>query len=301
MLPLYDENQCKIRPRVNEMLIALNLIAFVFEVVYAHSHTGNGVMAQFALVPSRFVHHFDLSQLGTLISYMFMHQGLAHLLGNLWVLYIFGDNVEDRLGHFNYFVFYLVCGITAGATHILSDQASSISCIGASGAIAGVTGAYLMLYPSARVRMWIFLLWRPFWPAWVVIGGWFMLNCLSSITSPGDDVAYCAHIGGFYAGVILLYLYRKKDKEVFEADKFFAQTMRAPALWQLIFALIYVLSLGAAVYFHASGRAVEASPAPAVKNSAAKVSAPKTGKSSSSARSGRHTRQHHMQRHAKAR
>jgi membrane associated rhomboid family serine protease len=139
---------------------------------------------------------------------MFLHAGWLHLLGNMLFLYIFGDNVEDRLGHFRYLLTYLLSGVGAAFTHLLFNMHSRVPTVGASGAIAGVLGAYFVLFPSARVLTWFgfFVLWLP---AWLVLGYWFVLQFLSGAAttlsnSDTNPVAVWAHVGGFITGVLLV-------------------------------------------------------------------------------------------------
>jgi hypothetical protein len=141
---------------------------------------------------------------------MFLHGGWLHVIFNMWGLAIFGDNVEDRLGHFPYLIFYLACGLGAGITHLMFNFDSRVPTVGASGAIAGVMGAYFILYPRARVLTWwgFFVFWLP---AWLVLGYWFILNALSGAASsltvsrgPVGGVAFWAHVGGFITGLILI-------------------------------------------------------------------------------------------------
>jgi membrane associated rhomboid family serine protease len=149
---------------------------------------------------------------------MFLHGSWMHLIGNMWYLWIFGDNVEEAMGHFRYLVFYIISGLLASLSHILSGAGSVLPSIGASGAISGVLGAYLLLYPRARVLTLIILGWfirLIYIPAAFVLGLWFLLQLLSGSMSGGQDaggVAFWAHIGGFAAGLILVRLFRKKKR-----------------------------------------------------------------------------------------
>jgi len=151
---------------------------------------------------------------------MFLHGGWLHLIGNMWFLWIFGDNIEDRLGHLRYLVFYLVCGLGAGLAHTLFNLSSAIPTIGASGAVAGVLGGYLLLYPHARVLTllpWFFALELP---AYVVLALWFVIQLFSGTASLGardasaGGVAWWAHIGGFLLGLALVKLFAQKSPRV---------------------------------------------------------------------------------------
>jgi hypothetical protein len=150
---------------------------------------------------------------------MFLHGGWAHVLGNMWFLYIFGDNVEDYLGHFKYLVFYLMSGLIAMATQVAIYPHSNVPTIGASGAIAGVLGAYLVLYPRARVLTWFFVF-IVYIPAWFVLGEWFVMQFLYGTASlsaaqAGRDlggVAFWAHVGGFVAGMLMIKVFPERAR-----------------------------------------------------------------------------------------
>jgi membrane associated rhomboid family serine protease len=152
----------------------------------------------------------------TVLSSMFMHGSWFHIIGNMWFLWVFGNNVEDSMGHARFALFYLICGVAAAAAQTMVNPSSNIPMVGASGAIGGVMGAYAILYPHARVHTLIFL---GFYarmiivPAWVMLGYWFVLQILSGLPSVGSDsggVAFWAHVGGFAAGVVLIYLFRNR-------------------------------------------------------------------------------------------
>jgi membrane associated rhomboid family serine protease len=150
----------------------------------------------------------------TLLTSMFLHGGWMHLIGNMWFLWIFGNNVEDSMGHLRFVVFYLLCGTVAAVAHVVSEPASGLPVVGASGAISGVMGAYLVLYPRARVRTLLVLIvfiTLVDLPAWVYLGYWFLLQLASSAGRPAGavgGVAFMAHVGGFVAGVLLIFLFR---------------------------------------------------------------------------------------------
>ncbi len=219
MLPLKDEIECHDFPVVNTMLIVVNIAAFIYQCVQPESLSS--FFHAHGTIASRIVHHFDLQQFGTILTAMFLHAGFAHIIGNLWILYLFGDNVEDRMGHFKYLVFYIACGIAADALQIASNPSSMIPCIGASGAIAGVLGAYMVLHPDVKVKTWIMWFWVMSIPAWVIIGGWFLLQCMSaSLPASGEEsIAWYAHIGGFMAGMAFLFLLKSgPDQQVESLD-----------------------------------------------------------------------------------
>ena len=151
-------------------------------------------------------------QVFSFFSYMFLHGGFWHLLGNMWCLYIFGDNVEDNLGHLRYIVFYILCGLASGLSHVLINWHSGAPTIGASGAIAGVMGAYFLLYPRAKVLTLILIIIIPYLvelPAFIFLGIWFFLQFLSASMSGGEGgIAWWAHIGGFLFGIVLLKVFQ---------------------------------------------------------------------------------------------
>jgi membrane associated rhomboid family serine protease len=150
----------------------------------------------------------------TLFTAMFMHGSWMHIIGNMLYLFIFGDQIEDLLGHFRFVLFYLLCGLSAGLAHVLSDPESVIPSLGASGAIAGVLGAYLVLFPSNRVRVLFFRSVLEL-PALVVLGAWFALQFLGQLTpQSGGGVAYMAHIGGFLAGAALIFVFKPGSRNI---------------------------------------------------------------------------------------
>jgi membrane associated rhomboid family serine protease len=238
MIPLKDDAPRVGTPYVTYVLIAVNTLVFVFQfwLSLQGRDNFNAFVYQLGVVPVRFsVVLFNhgyvpwnlVPQLGTryvptmaavlpLFTSMFLHSSWLHLIFNMWALWIFGDNVEDYLGHALYLVFYLLCGLGAGLLHIVFNYNSVIPSVGASGAIAGVMGAYFLLFPRARVLtlvpfFWFFFLWLP---AWIVLGYWFVAQFLSgaatSITARGGNatgIAFWAHVGGFLAGMLLIKLF----------------------------------------------------------------------------------------------
>lgn len=212
MLPLKDDQPRYSTPVVTWFLIAINLLIFLFEFQLPQRQL-LALFDQFALVPRNIPilleHGYWAQAIIPFFSSMFLHQGWAHVLGNMWFLYIFGDNVEDYLGHFLYLVFYLLSGLCAALTQILVTPHSHIGMVGASGAIAGVLGAYFVLYPRARVLTWFFVF-VIYLPAWVVLGEWIVLNFLQgeqmlAVMARRDvgGVAFWAHVGGFVAGMVM--------------------------------------------------------------------------------------------------
>jgi len=216
MIPLRDDNPIRTRPVVTFALIALCTLAFLWQV----SLSANGqqqVAYLFGFIPAVLFGNAQLEgqwipASTTIITSMFLHGGWLHLIGNMLYLWIFGDNIEDRIGRGRFLVFYLVCGGVAALGQGLADPQSEIPMIGASGAISGVLGAYLVLYPRAKVLVLLPLLifiTTVRVPALVVLGIWFAGQLLSSlIAAPGSGgVAFAAHVGGFVAGVVLIRLF----------------------------------------------------------------------------------------------
>lgn len=221
MIPLRDKNPTKLVPYVNVSIIIINVAVFAYEV-----SQGSGIedfIRQFSVIPADIVSSFErraffgISFRGVFTS-MFLHAGWLHLGGNMLYLWVFGDNIEDKLGHARYIVFYLVCGIISSALYVYVDPHSTVPTIGASGAISGIMGAYVLLFPKARVLtvipIFIFLQFVEL-PALVVLGLWFVLQFFSGLASLGyqtaeaGGIAWWAHIGGFVAGLILILPMRK--------------------------------------------------------------------------------------------
>jgi membrane associated rhomboid family serine protease len=218
MIPVRDNIRRRSVPFVTVILILFNILVFGFQVVV---HGSLEVLVdRFAAVPAHVTHAFShpldgLPVFATLFTSMFLHGGVFHLLGNMLYLWIFGDNVEDRLGHGTFLLFYLLCGSIAGLTHILLHPSSTIPMVGASGAIAGVLGAYVLLYPFARVQVVIpLILLFPVVqiPALFFLGGWFIIQLISGYTARSQEliggVAWWAHAGGFVTGVLWIILLR---------------------------------------------------------------------------------------------
>jgi hypothetical protein len=213
MIPIRDTTPCKNHPIVNISIIAANVIIYLFQT--DHGPELNRFFYVYGLVPARFsipkiLLYFSAGhQLFSLVSFMFLHGGFLHLLGNMWCLYIFGDNVEDRLGPFRYLFFYLLCGIASGVSHLILNLNSNVPIIGASGAIAGVMGAYFLLYPKAKILTLIPIFFIPYFieiPASIFLGIWFLLQFIyaSGTQSDVSGIAWWAHVGGFIFGIVLL-------------------------------------------------------------------------------------------------
>jgi membrane associated rhomboid family serine protease len=198
---------------VNYCLLALNVAVFAWQFRQAAEGGDAWIVPGYGLVPSR-ISADPLGEAFTIFTSMFMHGGLWHLAGNMLFLYIFGDNVEDSIGHLRYALFYLLSGIGAAAAQVLPDLGSQVPMVGASGAIAGVLAAYLVLYPRAPITVLnppplsFFIGFFIVVPAWFVIGAWFVVQLLSGIGSLGaaqsGGVAFFAHVGGFLTGLLLV-------------------------------------------------------------------------------------------------
>ncbi len=229
MIPLKDDAPRFRTPFINYFLMAANIIVFLYEVTLPSHVALNSFIVQFGEIPGRIPLWLSggevparlVQQLGEryvsagsallpIFTSMFLHGGWMHLISNMWVLWIFGDIVEDQLGHFGYLVFYLTAGVLASLTHIAFNFTSLVPSVGASGAIAGVMGAYFILFPSARVLTWVFLffLWLP---AWIVLGYWFVVQFLTGAATAiaptaqtTGGIAFWAHVGGFLAGVLII-------------------------------------------------------------------------------------------------
>ncbi len=213
MLPIRDFRPTRIFPVVTYTIIAVNILVFVFEVFLDFTGNLEWFYYEFATVP---YYIMNSQKLYTLVTAMFLHGGFAHVFFNMLYLYIFGNNVEDSMGSARFFFFYLVCGLLATFAHIATDPSSDIPTLGASGAIAGVLGAYMVLYPKERIDAllgWYYV--RV--PAIVVLLSWFVLQLFSGFLSLGavsqGGVAFFAHIGGFVAGAILIFIFRKRQRD----------------------------------------------------------------------------------------
>ena len=234
MFPLRDENPLANVPYATIALIATNAVVWLFVQGAGDGQTLAQSLCLYGLIPGDLLGNvnpgvsialsetvgcrFDgVSNAKTLLTSMFMHGGWFHLLGNMWFLWVFGDNVEDVMGPLRFVIFYLICGLAAAAAQIATDTQSLIPMVGASGAIGGVMGAYALLFPRAHVHTLIFL---GFYittiavPAIFVLGYWFLLQLLQGLPALGSTqggVAFWAHIGGFVAGVALIHLFKRRD------------------------------------------------------------------------------------------
>jgi membrane associated rhomboid family serine protease len=220
MFPLRDTQKSYSKPVVTVLLIVVNILVFLYE-FSLDDYQLNQLIAHYGLVPDRF-------QLANVFTSMFLHGGWLHVLGNMWFLWIFGDNIEDILGHGKFLLFYLLCGMVAALLQVYFNYDSRVPMVGASGAIAGVMGAYMVKFPRARIVTFVlivFFLYTFEVPAWLMLIYWFVLQLFGGFDSitesqyqQGGGTAFFAHVGGFIAGMILVYLlgarqryYRRRD------------------------------------------------------------------------------------------
>jgi membrane associated rhomboid family serine protease len=242
LLPIGDDNRDRrITPIINYLLIALNIFVFVYwqhigfndAFTYAYATvpgeilTGTDIVSNSKVLTDPYtqqqfqlpgLQHTPVPVFATLVTSMFMHGGIAHIAGNMLFLGIFGDNLENVMGHLKYLLFYLLCGILAGLSHVFSTlilgQNMLIPSLGASGAISGVLGGYVLLFPTRGVRVWMFIFFVITVPAFLVVGLWFVFQVLNGYGSLGGEeaggVAYAAHIGGFIFGVLLVKRFIKR-------------------------------------------------------------------------------------------
>ena len=224
MIPIYDDNPALGRPILTIAIIVGCILVWFLQISLGPGGEREAIIS-FGLVPSAFLgntfQNGPISPLFTVFTSMFMHGGLMHLGGNMLYLWIFGDNIEGALGHTRFLFFYLICGIAAELAQVFVDPTSNIPMIGASGAVSGVLGAYLIFYPRARVRTLVFLgIFITFLrlPAVFLLGVWIIGQIISAmLSSPGSPgVAWFAHLGGFGCGLILGPLMKKRDMHVFQ-------------------------------------------------------------------------------------
>ncbi|PYR18436.1 MAG: rhomboid family intramembrane serine protease [Acidobacteria bacterium] len=221
MIPLRDVIPSRTTPYITITIIVLNALAWLFEVSLPHDVL-NEFLTIYGVVPAYF-------SWPTLITSMFLHGSWSHVIGNMWYLWIFGDNVEDRVGHGRFIFFYLLCGIAAALGQVAVNPSSMLPTIGASGAIAGVMGAYFVLYPHSRVLTlvpWIFIQIIEL-PAIVLLGFWFLMQLFSAgaiavtaSTHGSGGVAFAAHVVGFVAGLGGVFLFRKRQLDPWERVDF---------------------------------------------------------------------------------
>ncbi|MBN1129905.1 MAG: rhomboid family intramembrane serine protease [Chitinispirillaceae bacterium] len=246
MFPLRDDNPTLNKSIVTTAIIAINIAVWVLVQGLGSGSSLIRSTLTYGLIPGELlgtVPDGTIVTLGrgirytidgdpnwlSLVSHMFMHGGWFHIIGNLWFLSVFGDNVEDAMGRIRFLLFYLLCGLAAAGAQMLSNPGSTVPMVGASGAIGGVMGAYAVLYPNAGVHVLVFfgIVTRIILPAWLMLGYWFLLQLVGAIPSvagSGGGVAFWAHIGGFAAGVLLILLFQ--DRKRVAAHKALMRRMR---------------------------------------------------------------------------
>ncbi len=222
MLPLKDDIRTSTRPIVTYVILGVNVAVFLYQVSLGAAL--DSFVKQFGAVPYLLFHPTGVASYTRLLTSMFMHGSFMHILGNMLFLWIFADNIEDRLGHIRFLVFYILCGIAGALLHAVTAPNSTVPMIGASGAISGVLGAYIYLYPKARVLALIplgFLLRVTYLPSVIFLGLWFLfqfLYGLSSLGARGGGVAYFAHIGGFVVGLLFALPFKKRKRKNIEYE-----------------------------------------------------------------------------------
>lgn len=223
MIPLRDSARSRTFPYVNFALIVVNFLVFFWELSF-EQYQLNQIFYIFGVVPAEVLNTFLTGApvepvVLSFFTAMFFHGGWVHIIGNMWYLWIFGDNIEDRLGHLRYLLFYLLTGVIAGLVHVLANPGSAVPVIGASGAVAGILGAYFIMFPRSRilslVPIFVFLTLMEV-PAVLFIGLWFLIqlfNTFGSIGGTANAVAWWAHLGGFIAGAVLVKMFKLDQRQ----------------------------------------------------------------------------------------
>src|SRR3954470_3214445 len=232
MFPYRDDNPTLATPVITLLLIGLNVVSWVVVQGMGAEPNLSRSVCELGLIPGEFLGRlpdgFSIPMSRTMacviegdpswytpLTSMFLHGGWFHLIGNMWFLWVFGNNVEDSMGRIRYFVFYIICGLAAAASQTLVNPGSAVPMVGASGAISGVMGAYVVLYPKVRVHMLVILgifITRIVIPAYLVLGSWFLLRLVGGGLTTGEGgVAFWAHAGGFVAGALLIHVFRDPD------------------------------------------------------------------------------------------
>ena len=229
MIPLRDNIPSRSFPVVNWILIITNVVIFLFEVFMLNSKQSEALITSYGLTPDKIrlgevnsLHEFRINIVRPFFTNMFLHGGWGHLISNMWFLFIFGDNVEDRMGKVKYFLFYILCGLIASITHFLLHRNSIVPAIGASGAISGIMAAYMMIFPKSTIVSLVPIIIIPLFlpiPAIIFIGLWFIGQLLSGTTSlmlsnTATGIAFWAHIGGFIGGLLLYRFFDTSDRKV---------------------------------------------------------------------------------------
>jgi membrane associated rhomboid family serine protease len=226
MFPIQDSVPSRSVPVVTRALVLVNVVVFFFEIALPREAVIE-LFYLFGVVPARFTHPdwagyvgFPADGYWSILTHQFLHGSLFHVIANMWTLWIFGDNVEDRMGSLRFAIFYLICGSVAAFTHVLTNPDSTVPSVGASGAIAGVLGAYLMFFPTARLIVLFPILFFPFFfevPAVFYLVLWFLINLFSgtaALAGPQqvDGIAWWAHVGGFVSGMLLCWLFVRRRR-----------------------------------------------------------------------------------------
>jgi membrane associated rhomboid family serine protease len=209
MIPLGDDNPTRIAPIITWVLIIVNIVVFIWEMLL-DPRTYEQMIQKYGFVPILVT---SGKAYYTFLTSMFLHGGILHLAGNMWYMHVFGDNVEDLCGYVPYLVFYLICGFVGSLFQLAAEWGSSIPSIGASGAISGLLGAYIYLFPNVRIRTaitWGFFMRITRLPAYYLIGFWFLYQLLLGMLASDMSVAYWAHIGGFVAGLALARIFVRR-------------------------------------------------------------------------------------------
>ncbi len=226
MIPIHDTVPRRESPFVTWFIILANGLVFLLELSF-HPRALEKLFYLFGVVPARYAHSEWATMVGLagggalpFLTSLFLHGGWLHVIGNMWFLWIFGDNVEDRMGHFRFLMFYVLSGVAAGLVHVYFNPGATVPAVGASGAIAGVMGAYLLLFPAARVVTLVPIFFFPVFveiPAVFFIGLWFFLQLVSGTfalvsSQVAGGIAWWAHVGGFVSGMVLLPILRKRRR-----------------------------------------------------------------------------------------
>ena len=243
MIPIRDNQPSSNFPVATYIFMGINIVVFFLQ--FQTGFDNKIYFYTYGLVPAKYtIHemarHFSIvNQLFSIVSYMFLHGGFLHFIGNMWFLYIFGDNVEEYFGTFKFAGFYLVCGIFSGFFHFILNPVSIVPTIGASGAIAGVMGAYFLLYPKARILTFIPIIIIPWFfeiPAFIFLGFWFLMQFFNAAGSgAGSGIAWWAHVGGFIAGLTIVQFNKKRPKTgVDQKINRFTEKKHTPKLQMII-------------------------------------------------------------------
>jgi membrane associated rhomboid family serine protease len=258
LIPLRDENPTILTPYVTVALILANVFVWLYvEGAGASPGLLTRMVCEFGMIPAEVTGRtgsyggvvlgpgaacrFGGLTWQAILTSMFLHGSWMHLIGNMWFLWIFGNNIEDSMGHFRYLVFYLLTGVAAAMAQVVSDPSSPVPTVGASGAISGIMGAYIVLYPRVRIQtlfIFFFIIRIIPVPAWLILGQWFALQLISTRTSAqaGAGVAFWAHVGGFVAGALLVKLFENRKlvaaRQAKAAERLGGEDRRNPWQWQ---------------------------------------------------------------------